>query len=550
MYRLAAIVAVLVEIASAQPAGVVAQQHSVPMRDGVLLSANLFRPPAVERGPVLLIRTPYGKGRDLLPNHRHFVEQGYLILVQDVRGRYASGGVFEPLGQEGADGDDTLNWIGRQPWSNGRVGMLGGSYLGIVQWKAALTGNRYLKAIFPVVSGYDDYLDRFGSTGGALKLGNRLLWMSANLKARGFKPPDFSLFVNTLPVVDADLAATGQRVAMFQTALAHPAYDGFWRSISTRERLADVKVPVYSVGGWYDNFVQSDLEAFSALRKLGRQAYTLIGPWPHNMSMPFEGEPFGPNARAPIGLYQLRWFDRWLRDKTVPEQAPLRIFVMGANVWREEREWPLARAVPSVFYLGEKMERRPPKKARVDRFAYDPSKPVPTRGGGVCCNPQVFPWGPMDQREVEKRADVLVYSTPVLERDLEVTGPVKANLFVSTSATDTDFTVKLVDVYPDGRAMNLTDGILRLRYREGLDKAVLAEPGKVYAITVDAGVTSNVFRAGHRIRVEISSSNFPRFDRNLNTGGPIGQERRGVTAQQAVYVGGSQASAIMLPVVP
>ncbi len=533
----------------------------VPMRDGVKLAAHVFRPAAKGRFPVILIRTPYGKGKDLPRQYRVFVEQGYAVVIQDVRGRYESEGTFDPLRQETRDGDDTLNWVGRQAWSNGRVGMTGGSYLGIVQWKAALSGNRYLKCIFPVVSGNDDYRDRFYSTGGAMKLGNRLQWLASNMRAPGYTPPDFGLFVQALPVQAADLAATGQQIRMFQEAIEHPAFDGYWKSISTREQLAKVRVPVFSVGGWYDNFVQSDVEAFAALRAMGRVAYTVIGPWAHNMSTPFEGFAFGPESAAPIQRYQLEWFDRWLKDKAPRRQmAAARIFVMGINRWREEAQWPPAGVVDTPLYLESRtgangvagdgrLDWRAETREHEDRFVYDPVRPVPTMGGNTCCNPAVFRWGPMDQAAVEAREDVLVYTSEPVREELEVTGAVRARLYVSTSARDTDFTVKLVDVHPDGRAVNLTDGVLRLRYREGLERVVASEPGRIYAVTVDAGVTSNVFLAGHRVRVEISSSNFPRFDRNMNTGGANGFARKGVVARQSVLTGGSFPSHLVLPVV-
>jgi putative CocE/NonD family hydrolase len=543
----------------AQP--MVEENLLVPMRDGVLLSANVYRPAGQQRFPVILIRTPYGKGKALTANQRPFLDAGYAIVVQDVRGRYGSQGVFDPLRQESYDGEDTLNWIAKQSWSNGRIGMMGGSYLGIVQWKAALSGNPHLKCIFPVVSGYDDYLDRFYSKGGAMKLGNRLLWMASNMKAAGYTPPDFAVYTAHLPLRDADRIATGRRTALFQNAIEHPSYDSYWKSMSTKQQLAQISVPVFSVGGWYDNFVESDLEAFAELRRLGRDAHTLIGPWPHNMSVGFETMDFGPDSRAPIGWYQLQWFGRHLKGAGGPPLPPLRIFVMGANRWRDEQEWPLARAVATPFYLESRkgangldgdgrLVPRAPRAARQDRFRYDPTHPVPTRGGNTCCNPKVFLWGPVDQSSIEKRKDVLVYTSQTLDKDLEVTGPIKVILFVSTNAKDTDFTAKLVDVYPDGKAINLTDGILRLRYREGIEKPLLAEPGKVYTITIHAGVTSSVFRAGHKIRLEVSSSNFPKYDRNLNTGGPHGMESSGQPAEQVVYMGSVRASHVLLPVVP
>jgi len=533
------------------------------MRDGVQLAANIFLPSDSARFPVILVRTPYNKGDDLLPNYRFFVDHGYGMVVQDVRGRYESEGTFDSFTQEPGDGDDTLNWIARQPWSDGKIGMLGGSYVGIVQWKAAWLNNPHLKAIAPVVSGYDDYLDRFYSTGGAFQLGHRLLWMSENLQARGFVPPDFASFVRALPLRNADFAATGQRHETFQKALDHPGYDGFWRSASTRTRLDQIHVPVLSVGGWYDSFVESDLAAFGALRRNSGVHRIVIGPWPHNMSIKFADVDFGRDAGAPIRRMQLEWFDQWLKSKDTPlmSRPPVRVFVMGANRWRDEHEWPLARARMTSFYFAGKgnantlngdgaLTSKPQHKATPDRYEFDPRNPVPTAGGAVCCNPKIFPWGPMDQRAVERRHDVLVFSTPPLTADLEVTGPVSVVLYASTSAPDTDFTAKLVDVFPTGEARNLTDGILRMRYRGSLEKSELAHPGEVYKLTIDAGVTSNVFLKGHRVRLEISSSNFPRFDRNPNTGRPIADETVLRKASQTIYHDREHPSHIVLPVIP
>jgi len=540
----------------------------IPMRDGVHLSANIFKPAGAVRLPTLLVRTPYGKGAGLTATYRPFVERGYAVVIQDVRGRYASEGVFEPFRQETNDNEDTLNWIARQNWSNQRIGMLGGSYLGIVQWKAALLDSPYLKAILPVVSGCDDYLDRFYSYGGALKLGQRLEWMSQNLRNPGSPKPEFERFILQLPVRLADRAATGQTIDFFQKALDHPAYDSFWKSLSTRERLGRIRVPVLSLGGWYDNFVESDLEAFRILRGSSRPHRIMIGPWPHSMSYEFPGVDFGPQARFPIRKLQLDWFDYWVKspprsDKTSAPilQPPARIFVMGANRWRDEQEWPLARARLTSFYLSSRgranslegdglLQRRRPGNQPVDQFVYDPRNPVPTTGGPVCCSPKVFPWGPLDQRAVERRRDVLVYTSRPLRREVEVTGPIRVVLYVATSAPDTDFTAKLVDVFPDGQARNLTDGILRLRYRESLEKPVLARPGEVYPITLDAGVTSNLFRKGHRIRLEISSSNFPRFDRNPNTGRASAEEKELRRATQTVYHDATRASRLLLSVAP
>ncbi|HTM48314.1 MAG TPA: CocE/NonD family hydrolase [Bryobacteraceae bacterium] len=549
--------------ASLPPARLKNLNLRVAMRDGVRLSTNVFRPDVKTRVPTVLVRTPYGKGADLAPTYEPFIQRGYAVVLQDVRGRYASGGVFQPFSQEGPDGYDTLDWIAAQPWSDGKVGMIGGSYLGIAQWKVALHNNPHLKAISPVVSGYDDYRDRFYSPGGAMKLGHRLLWMSLNLTAPGFTPPAFDRFVLHLPLRTSDRAATGKTSEMWQRSAEHPAYDSFWRSMSVRAQIDRVHVPSLAFGGWYDNFAQSDLEAYSALKAAAEPHRVVIGPWPHNMSIKFPGADFGAHSSMPVRAMQLDWMDYWLKGKSsaLIASAPVKIFVMGADEWREEREWPLARARPTRYYLSAakaansiegdgRLSSRPPAQQPSDQFVFDPRNPVPTRGGSVCCNPAVFPWGPLDQRPVERRPDVLVYTSHALRKDLEVTGPVRVVLHVSTSAPDTDFTAKLVDVFPDGEARHLTDGILRLRYRDSLEKAAPATPGKIYRISIDAGVTSNVFRKGHRIRLEVSSSNFPRFDRNPNTGRPVIDETELRKASQTVYHDRSRESYVLLPVIP
>jgi putative CocE/NonD family hydrolase len=532
----------------------------VPMRDGVRLFANVYLPSESSRLPAILVRTPYGKGADINANYQAFVDHGYAIVVQDVRGRYESEGAFQPLTQETSDGDDTLNWIARQPWCNGKIGMMGGSYVGIVQWKAALANNPHLKAIFPVVSGYDEYRDRYYSTGGALKIGNRLEWMAENLRAPGYHQ-DFEKFVLHLPVRSADVAALGWTSPMYRDVIEHPSFDAFWRAISTKEHLDKVKVPVFSVGGWYDNFVESDLDAYASRRRTSGLSRILVGPWAHNMSVPFEGVDFGADSVIPVRALQLEWFDQFLmgKDTALLSSPPVKIFVMGADKWREETAWPPEQARTKVLYLdsGGKanslsgdggLSDGPPNKTAADQFVFDPYTPVPTRGGAVCCNPKVFPWGPMDQRPVEQRKDVLVYSTRPLKHEMEVIGPVQAVLYVASSARDTDFTAKLVDVFPDGTARILTDGILRLRYRNSLEKPELATAGQIYRITVDAGVTSNVFLKGHRIRIEISSSNFPRFDRNSNTGGPVEQAAKLVKASQTIYHDAGHPSCLVLKV--
>ncbi|HYO80717.1 MAG TPA: CocE/NonD family hydrolase [Bryobacteraceae bacterium] len=537
----------------------------VPMRDGVRLATSVFLPSPTGRHPVLLVRTPYGKGKDLLPGYHLFLKSGFAIVVQDVRGRYDSEGHFRAFTQEMNDGDDTLTWIAKQPWSTGRIGMVGGSYLGIAQWRAALSGNPHLAAIFPVVAGADEYKDRFYSPGGGFKVGHRLLWTADNLRAPGFQPPPFEEFVRHLPLRTADQIATGRAVDFWQEALNHPSYDSWWRARSTFERIASVRVPAFIVGGWYDNYVESDLAAWVALRKHSTAHRIVIGPWGHSMTERFtSGITFGRDSYMPVRRTQLRWFQHWMNEPQPAREfpgGPVRLFVMGINEWRDESAWPPVDVRYMPLYLHSTaganslggdgvLDWQVPTRPGRDTFVYDPRNPVPTRGGAVCCNPKIFPDGPMDQRDVETRSDVLVYTTAPLRDDLEVTGPVTVVLRVATTAPDTDFTAKLVDVFPDGHARNLCDGMLRLRYREGLSSPRLARPGEVYSINIGAGVTSNVFRQGHRIRLEISSSNFPRFDRNLNTGRANADEREIRVARQKVLHGGEGASHVLLPVVP
>lgn len=525
---------------------------TVPMRDGVRLSANLFHPSGGGRYPTILLRTPYNKGSAITSGYQAYVDHGYAVMVQDVRGRYKSAGVFEPLNQEINDGDDTLNWIAAQPWSNGAVGMYGGSYLGIAQWKAALTHNPHLRAIFPYVSGDDDYRDRFYSPGGAMKLGHRLLWLSENMRARNFTP-DFSKYIWALPVQIAGVAATGHSLPIWTNATEHPTYDSFWKKTSVREHLKDINLPVFSVAGWYDNYVESDLDAFTLLRKHDPAARIMVGPWAHVFSDKFKGVDFGPNSQVSLGSIRMKWFDEWLKGAPPAESAhPVRIFVMGINRWRDEDEWPLIRAKEEKLYLNAdgQLGSKPGRDSEPDHFVYDPRNPAPTVGGAVCCTPEIFPWGPKDQRRVETRKDVLVYSTEPLPGAVEVTGPIRVVLYAASSAVDTDFTAKLVDVFPDGTARNLTDGILRTRYRESLENPVLMKADEAYRMTIDAGVTSNVFAAGHRIRVEISSSNFPRFDRNPNTGRAVADDREMRKAAQTIYHDHDRHSYMELPVVP
>ena len=498
--------------------------------------------------------------------YRVFNERGYAVLIEDVRGRSDSDGSFGTTLQEGPDGSDTIDWIAQQQWSDGQVGMVGSSYLGLVQWWAALQSNVHLLAISPMCSGDDEYTDRWYSTGGALQIGHRLLWLAENLTPPSHVRPLFASYIGHLPLRTADVQAAGTALPRWREALLHPSYDNFWKTFSVRDKLGRITVPVLSLGGWFDTYAASDLHAFSRLAQQGVPVETWIGPWAHNPGWVFPTRDFGAQASLPIRRKQGEWFDRWMKlpesaGQTEIRAAALHLFVMGPNVWREEREWPLARTRYTPAYLTSAghansaagdgvLQWRPVSAGKSDGYTYDPKNPVPTTGGAICCDPVVLPPGPLDQREVEQRPDVLVYTSEPLRDDLEVTGSVKAILYVASSTNDTDFTVKLVDVEPGGRPLLVTDGIQRMRYRLSLDKPTLMKRNAAYQVTVDAGVTSYVFAPGHRLRLEISSSNFPRFDRSLNSARPNAEETRLNKAKQTVFHEREYPSALILPVIP
>lgn len=536
----------------------------VAMRNGVVLATDVFLPAASGRWTTVLVRTPYSRRSPTLRGYHYFVQHGDVLVVQDMRGRYKSKGKFGSLTQEGPDGSDTINWIAEQPWSNGRVVMAGSSYLGLVEWWAAIEGNPHLKAISPMFSGDDEYADRFYSPGGGLQLGHRLLWFAENFPPRPGMIVPVGNYINYLPLRTADVAATQKTIPLWQLALDHPADDQFWQQQSLRLQLGRMKVPVLSFGGWFDVYCASDLDAFARLAKANRPVETWIGPWAHNPGLRFATRNFGPEADVGMRAKQNDWFTHWTKPAAVAheeEQPVLHLFVMGPNVWRKEHEWPLARTHYTPLYLGslghansvrgdgDLSWQTPLLKSKTDGFTYDPHNPVPTSGGAVCCEPTIFPPGPLDQTAVEKRPDVLVYTSQLLTEDLEVTGPVRTVLYVSTSAIDTDFSAKLIDVQPDGVPLLVTDGIQRMRYRLSLSTPTFAKRYHAYQVTVDTGVTSWVFAPRHRIRLEVSSSNFPRYDRNLNVEGPIADQTKIAKARQTVFHQKGFPSAVILPVI-
>jgi uncharacterized protein len=567
----------------------------VPMRDGVRLATDAWVPAGSGPAPVLLVRLPYGKDMiglyayGLAPNVFALVEAGYAVVYQDCRGTFRSGGEFTPMVNEPSDGADTVAWLLEQPWCDGNIGTFGASYLGFVQWASASACD-HLKAIAPAVTTTDYYATPWYSEGGALSLHALQTWttlmaLSGTRRAMGAGSGDPETLMGLVRMAadpDSHLAALPVRARpllekqwpWWADILAHPARDQFWRDLSVADRFEDITVPALNIGGWFDLFVSSTARTFTELKRRGGSADArdgqrlIIGPWDHlNSTGVYPDRKFGLMADAQFadltGAHQ-RFFDRWLRGQAgaLDGSAPVRIFVMGIDQWRDEQDWPLPDTSYADYYLhssgrantangdGE-LRLDPPGGEHADTYLYDPRRPVPTLGGRVMSPTTANEAGAVDQRRAESRDDVLCYTTPVLDRPVEVTGHVSLTLFASSSAPDTDFTGKLVDVFPDGRAIYLTDGILRARYRTSLADPELLTPGQVYEVTIDLSVTSNVFLPGHRIRLEVSSSNFPRFDRNTNTGDTITEDRDEdvQVAVNRIVHGPGHPSRLVLPVI-
>ncbi len=560
-------------------------------RDGVTLRADVYRPEGAARHPVLLSRLPYDKGLRRRPGDIDvFVEHGYVVIFQDTRGRFASDGEeFYPLVHEARDGYDAVEWAAALPFSDGNVGTMGQSYLGATQYLLAPTRPPHLRASFPASAPSDFHQSWVYHTGGAFELGWQIAYailMARDTIARRkltdtllpaleralapaetpWAPPLTPEAYRRLPLMAwaEDLAPVARYVGDY---LRHQADGPPWWEINVARHHEQIAVPMYHVTSWYDIFLEGGLINFARLRRgsAGHGQKLLVGPWAHlfpytNPTSTGTGDvDFGPEALISLHDIQLRWFDHWLKGvgTGILDEPPVKIFVMGENRWRDEREWPLARTRYTPYYFHSRgraatspddgrLDRDAPGDEAPDHFVYDPDDPVPTRGG----NTLILPMGVQDQRQVESRADVLVFTGAVLTEPLEVTGPIVVTLHATSSAPDTDFTAKLVDVRPDGYARNLADGIVRARYRDSRTNPALLSPGQVTRFTIDLWATSHVFLPGHRVRVEISSSNFPRFDRNLNTGDDPATGTRWQTARQSVFHDSRYPSHITLPVIP
>lgn len=560
----------------------------IPLPDGVTLRADVYRDPAPGRRPVLLQYTAYDKsnwasGYGVI-NPERAVDEGFAVVVVDARGRFRSGGdePFRPFADAGADAAACVEWAAAQPWSDGNVGMYGASNNGVPQWQALRHRPAALRAIVPHFTAFE-YDGGWVWRGGAFQLGFNLWWSLANLApdqlrraiardgadghraaadalARALRDPDTAFRV--LPL--ADQPALGGIAPHYREWLAHPPGHPYWRRLSARAALAATDLPVLHVAGWFNVHLDGNLAAYEAIKAAGgpaaRAQRLIIGPWTQWAPALF-GDACGPERRFPAAIdmegLQLAWFGRHLAGRPGPDLPPVRLFVMGVDEWRDEAEWPPARARATEWFLRSggaansrhgdgRLSRTPPGPGEPsDSFRYDPLTPVPTRGGATYLPNPAANSGPMDQSAIEDRDDVLVYSSDVLTEPVEVIGPVRAVLHLRTTAPATDVTAKLVDVYPDGRAFLLCDGIRRVTAAE------VAAGDDPVRVEVDLIATANVFLPGHRIRLEVSSSSFPKYDRHPNTAdGTASSPDELCVAVQTIVHDDRHRSALVLPVVP
>ncbi len=527
----------------------------VPMRDGVALSTNIFLPVGEGPFPALLIRTPYDATAG---DNAMWSAHGYAVVKQDVRGRHRSEGEDRPWVHEKDDGEDTLNWLEQQPWCNGRVAMYGGSYPGATQIAAARTGHAALRCITPTLIGAELYHRTYW--GGALRYGRLARW---TLRAAPEFPQECIDWA--LPVSDTDVLVQGKPVPYWSDMLSHPINDELWRRDSLAADVRKLQAPAFIRTGWFDIFIADAFDLYNGFRnqagspRAREGTRMIVGPWPHDINQTKVGDvDFGEGGKiVDLMEQEISFIDHFTKEDTdapLPA-APIRIFVMGADQWRDECEWPLARTQWTRLYLASEggansangdgriaiTPSGPP-----DYFDYDPANPVPTLGGAWDFNNI----GLKDQRSLDHRHDILAYTSLELSEPMEVTGPVSAELYISSSAPDTDFTVKLVDIAPDGRALGVTDGIVRARYRNDNPSGDFLQSDTVYKLTIHCPPTAYLFRKGHRVRVQISSSNFPVFARNLNTEAVYGTEADLRIARQTVHHTPDYPSCIILPVIP
>ncbi len=538
----------------------------VKMRDGIELSADIYRPEAEDRFPVILSRTPYNKNTDRpLEFGRYFASHGYVYIEMDVRGRGDSEGKFIPYRNDGVDGYDAIEWCAQQPWSTGKVGTIGGSYLARIQWLTAILQPPHLNTMISMVCPSDPFVE--WPTGLPLPMGISWYHFIAGHVRQNMEAVDWAKLHYHLPIFTMDEAA-GRPNPYWKEIVEHSKLDAFWEPLCYQNKFDQVQVPVYHISGWYDDELVGTPLNYIGMTTKGRtkeirsNQKMLIGPWSHGLlraEQKLGDIDFGSKAIIDLKAVFLRWFDYWLKgiDNDIMKEPPVSIFVMGKNKWVDENEWPIASTKWTKYYLHSKelanslhgdgeLSIDEPGIEPPDEYTYDPEHPVP-----FITDPEFAQiGGPDDYRSIERRDDVLVYTSSKMKKDTTICGPISMVLYASSSAPDTDFMAKLLDVWPNKFSQRLTDGMVRARFREGMDKPSLIEPGKIYSYDIDLWDTCQTFKRKHRIRLEISSSAFPKYDRNPNTGDPLGMNDRMKIAKQTIYHDSEHQSHVVLPIIP
>lgn len=540
----------------------------VPMRDGVQLATDIYRDTTINSGPVVLMRTPYNKNHGKVAAER-FAAAGYIAIVQDNRGKFASEGTFIPYNNEGQDGYDAVEWIGEQSWCNGRIGMWGSSYVGATQWQAAIEHPPGLTTITPTATFSSFYRNLY--LGGSVRLSLIAKWASGNSpKPDGATvTDDWNRTLLHLPIGEVD-DQIGWPVPWLEGMLTHPSPNGYWKRLDMTQDIASLKLPMQHVVGYYDFFSRESVGNFVRMQQLAADVETrkhqqlILGPWDHGtIGKAHVGDiDFGPDAEMDATGTTLEWFDRYLKRE--PKVAanplvPVRYFVMGENQWHDAETWPPAGYKETSFYLhshgkantrngdGLLDQNAPIADEPADRFLADPADPAPACPATEQRPLHAATWAPIDQRSIEDRTDVLVFTSEPMMTPLTFAGDARAELFVSADTPDADWVVKLIDVHPDGAAYNLTVGVLRGRFRDSELQPKLLTPGEVYRIVVDLGPVAAQIEKGHRLRVDICGAYFPLFDRNPNTAEGIFGKSTAV-ATESVYHSPARASRIILPV--
>ncbi len=537
------------------------------MEDGIRLATDIYRPVSAGKYPVIIARTPYGKSGDIHPYKKFaelFASRGYVVIIQDVRGKYDSEGEFFPYANEALDGHHTVTWAGEASWSNGKVAVVGLSYLGSCAWLAARYKSPYLRAIVPMFTSHDTYSIWLHQ--GIPYLKGPVWWLStfsAKTENKTITHENLESILKLLPVNEMDLLTVNHRIPFFREYLTHHSRDQFWDHLSLNKYIDEIDVPALIIGGWYDPFLSGTFDDYQRMihskpNSKNSQSELLIGPWGHNPAQKFTGISFGEKASASIVLEAtLNWCDRWLKEsKSTPNNNKICYFIMGKNEWKDSEEWPSKNVSYEKYYLAKRdigvyrknglLSKIPYPQLHATLYLYNPLDPVLFRGSYLLHSEGWIT--PIDQNEVMTREDVLIYTSEPMEEDLVIAGDVKLIFYVSSDALDTDFCVKISDFHPNGKIYNLTTGFMRMRFRDSLTDPSLMEPGTIYKVEITFRPLATAFLKNHRIQLQITSSDFPVHDRNLNTGMNNEYTAQIKTAEQTVYAGGECDSHLILPV--